>query len=111
MDYENDSIIWFKDGKSYDNHILGGKGAGLCMMTQLDLPVPPGFIIPTTVCNEFYKNSQKLPKTLMNDVKNAIQKLESITGKKFGGSQNPLLVSARSGASKSMPGMIMNGAM
>ena len=69
MDYENDSIIWFKDGKSYDNHILGGKGAGLCMMTQLGLPVPPGFIIPTTVCNEFYKNSKKLPKTLMDDVK------------------------------------------
>ena len=79
MDYENDSIIWFKDGKSYDNHILGGKGAGLCMMTQLGLPVPPGFIIPTTVCNEFYKNSKKLPKTLMNDVKHAIQKLENIT--------------------------------
>lgn len=86
--------------------LLGGKGANLAEMTNIGLPVPPGFTITTEVCNEYYASGQKLPAPLMDDMKKAIQAVEKATGRTFGGSERPLLVSVRSGAKFSMPGMM-----
>jgi len=108
MQLANSPLKWvyfFDEGVS-DKKLLGGKGAGLCEMTSLGLPIPPGFIIPTTVCEEFYKNGQKLPSNLMDLVFAALASLEEKTGKRFGDSSDPLLVSVRSGAAISMPGMM-----
>ncbi len=96
------------DGKSEMKNLLGGKGANLAEMAghpKLRLPVPPGFTITTDVCNYFYKN-KKYPKNLKEQVNSALKKVESIMGRRFGDSKNPLLVSVRSGARKSMPGMM-----
>ncbi|MCV0392377.1 MAG: pyruvate, phosphate dikinase [Nitrosopumilus sp.] len=93
-----------EDGKN--KKLLGGKGAGLCEMTRLKLPVPPGFTITTEVCKKYYENNKKLPKTLMAEVKKNIAKIEKKTGKKWNNKSNPLLVSVRSGAAISMPGMM-----
>jgi pyruvate, orthophosphate dikinase len=98
-------LYFFDEGVS-DKKLLGGKGAGLCEMTSLGLPIPSGFVITTTVCEEFYKNGQKLPAGLMDSVFAAMASLEQRTGKKFGDASNPLLVSVRSGAAVSMPGMM-----
>jgi pyruvate,orthophosphate dikinase len=98
-------IYFFDEGDGRNKDLLGGKGAGLCTMTQLGLPVPPGFIITTEVCREYYRQG-RLPDGLMDEVKEAIRKLEKITGKRFGDPSNPLLVSVRSGAKYSMPGMM-----
>ncbi|MDA4136623.1 MAG: pyruvate, phosphate dikinase [Thaumarchaeota archaeon] len=98
-------LYFFDEGIS-DKKLLGGKGAGLCEMTLLGLPIPPGFVITTTVCEEFYRNGQKLPAGLMDSVFAAMASLEQRTGKKFGDAANPLLVSVRSGAAVSMPGMM-----
>jgi pyruvate,orthophosphate dikinase len=98
-------IYFFDEGDGRNKDLLGGKGAGLCTMTQLGLPVPPGFIITTEVCREYYRQG-RLPDGLMDEVKEAITKLEKITGKRFGDPSNPLLVSVRSGAKYSMPGMM-----
>ncbi len=100
------SIYFFDEGDGKNKKLLGGKGAGLCEMTRLGLPVPPGFTITTEVCNKYYQNNKKLPNNLMNEVKRNIAKIEKITGKKFGSAENPLLVSVRSGAAISMPGMM-----
>ena len=86
--------------------ILGGKGANLAEMRRLGLPVPPGFTISTKVCDHFYKNRKKLPKKLFDEVKRQIRLIEKASGKKFGDLSNPLLVSVRSGARVSMPGMM-----
>jgi len=86
--------------------LFGGKGAGLAEMTRLGLPVPPGFTITTEVCNMYYSNGKRLPRKLMSEVKKNIVKMEKKTGKKFGSTQDPLLVSVRSGAAISMPGMM-----
>ena len=86
--------------------ILGGKGANLTQMTKLKLPVPPGFTISTKVCEYFYKNNKKIPKKVIQQTKKEINIIERITKKKFGGLSNPLLVSVRSGARVSMPGMM-----
>lgn len=94
------------DGSSKMRNILGGKGADLAEMSNLKIPVPPGFTISTEVCHLFWKNNGNLPPFLMPEVKKAMKKLERMTGKKFGGSKNPLLVSVRSGAPVSMPGMM-----
>ncbi len=99
-------IYFFDEGDGRNKKLLGGKGAGLCEMKQLGLPVPPGLIITTEVCNRFYDNGGKLPDGLMDHVREAMRKLEQMTDKKFGGSKNPLLVSVRSGAAISMPGMM-----
>lgn len=99
-------IVFFDKGNGRDKRLLGGKGAGLCEMTQLGLPVPPGFIITTEVCNKYYESGRKLPAKLMEQVKTSMRKLEQITGKRFGDKDNPLLVSVRSGAPISMPGMM-----
>ena len=86
--------------------LLGGKGAGLSEMTRLKLPVPPGFTITTQVCNQYYENGKKLPKDVMPLVMKNIAKMEKKTNKKWNSIKNPLLVSVRSGAAISMPGMM-----
>ena len=94
------------DGNAKMRELLGGKGANLAEMASIGLPVPPGFTISTEVCTYFYKHDQKYPKTLAIDVKKAIASVESQLNKNFGASKNPLLVSVRSGARDSMPGMM-----
>jgi pyruvate,orthophosphate dikinase len=86
--------------------LLGGKGANLAEMASLKLPVPPGFTISTEVCNYFYRHSQKYPKGLADGVAKSIGRIEKTLGRKFGDAANPLLVSVRSGARVSMPGMM-----
>ena len=87
-------------------NILGGKGANLGEMGRMGLPVPPGFTISTEVCDIFYKNKKKLPNKIINEIQKELKNIEKNTGKKFGDLQNPLLISVRSGARISMPGMM-----
>ncbi|MBY0275989.1 pyruvate, phosphate dikinase [Candidatus Binatia bacterium] len=94
------------DGRAEMKNLLGGKGANLAEMAEIGLPVPPGFTITTEVCTYYYANGRKYPATLTDEVKKAMAKVESIVGKKFGDPKNPLLVSVRSGARASMPGMM-----
>jgi len=100
------SIYAFEDADSKNRMLLGGKGAGLSEMTRLKLPVPPGFTITTEVCNKYYENKKHLSKNLMSEISKNISKIEKKTGKKWNSSDNPLLVSVRSGAAISMPGMM-----
>ena len=100
------SIYFFNEGDGKNKKLLGGKGAGLCEMTRLKFPVPPGFVITTEVCKKYYENKKKLPKSLLSEVKRNISKIEKKTGKKWNSKENPLLVSVRSGAAISMPGMM-----
>ncbi len=103
-------IYQFKEGKADGNwqmkDLLGGKGANLAEMANNGMPVPPGFTITTEVCNYFYKHQGRLPRDFNTQFEQAIRELEGITGKKFGDINNPLLVSIRSGAKVSMPGMM-----
>ena len=99
-------IYFFDEGDGNNKKLLGGKGAGLCEMTRIGLPVPPGFTITTEVCDKYYQNNKRLPRDLMALVRKNISKIEKRTGKKFGSLENPLLVSVRSGAALSMPGMM-----
>ena len=103
-------IYFFGEGKAEGNgnmrELLGGKGANLAEMTAIGLPVPPGFTITTEVCTEFYKNNRNYPASLKAELEENLAHLEKVTGKKFGDEQNPLLVSVRSGARASMPGMM-----
>jgi len=94
------------EGKSEMKHLLGGKGANLAEMTNIGLPVPAGFTISTEVCTYYYANKRSYPKSLQADVKKLIAKIEKAMGAKFGDLKNPLLVSVRSGARASMPGMM-----
>ena len=94
------------DGKAEMKTLLGGKGANLAEMVNIGLPVPAGFTITTEVCTEYYKNKKKYPKELDKQVKDALAKVEKQMGAKFGDLQNPLLLSVRSGARASMPGMM-----
>ncbi|MFO0835846.1 MAG: pyruvate, phosphate dikinase [Phycisphaerales bacterium] len=94
------------EGNSSMKPLLGGKGANLAEMTSIGLPVPPGFTITTDACAAYYKNGQQLPYGLMNEVNKNIAVLEAELDKKFGSNDNPLLVSVRSGAAVSMPGMM-----
>ncbi|MCX7878766.1 MAG: pyruvate, phosphate dikinase, partial [Ignavibacteria bacterium] len=94
------------EGRAEMKALLGGKGANLAEMVNLKLPVPPGFTITTEVCTYYYKNKRKYPKQLREQVKKALSKVEKETGMKFGDKKNPLLVSVRSGARASMPGMM-----
>jgi pyruvate,orthophosphate dikinase len=94
------------EGKGKSKILLGGKGTNLAEMTSIGLPVPPGFTITTEVCDSFYKAGEKLPAGLMDQVNKAVALLEKELGKKFGDDANPLLVSVRSGAAVSMPGMM-----
>ncbi len=99
-------VYLFDEGDPNDRALLGGKGAGLAQMTQAGLPVPPGFTITTEACNAYYENDQKFPEGMWEQVLEALKEVERRTGKKFGDVSNPLLVSVRSGAKFSMPGMM-----
>jgi pyruvate,orthophosphate dikinase len=103
-------VYFFGDGKAEGNavmkNLLGGKGANLAEMTSIGLPVPAGFTITTEVCTEFYKNNRNYPEGLTAEVAANMRKVEELMGKKFGDPKNPLLVSVRSGARASMPGMM-----
>jgi len=94
------------DGKPTQKELLGGKGANLAGMTDIGLPVPPGFTCTTECCDQYYKQGKKLPAGLMDQVHKAVKTLEKETGKQFGSNTDPLLVSVRSGAAQSMPGMM-----
>ncbi|MEJ2199089.1 MAG: PEP/pyruvate-binding domain-containing protein [Desulfuromonadales bacterium] len=102
-------VYFFGDGEAEGRgdmkNLLGGKGANLAEMTSIGLPVPAGFTISTEVCTEFYKNDRNYPAGLEEEVNQHLAKVEQLMDKKFGDSQNPLLVSVRSGARASMPGM------
>ena len=99
-------VYFFNEGKGDMKSILGGKGAGLAEMTRIGLPVPQGFTISTEVCVEYYKNDKKYPQGLDEQIEDNLKKLEQVSKKAFGDSKNPLLVSVRSGAPISMPGMM-----
>ncbi|HZK40441.1 MAG TPA: pyruvate, phosphate dikinase, partial [Atribacterota bacterium] len=99
-------VYFFNEGKGDMKSILGGKGAGLAEMTRIGLPVPQGFTITTEVCVEYYKNEKKYPQGLEEKIEENLKKLEQVSKKGFGDSKNPLLVSVRSGAPISMPGMM-----
>jgi pyruvate,orthophosphate dikinase len=94
------------EGHKEDKYLLGGKGKGLADMTHAKIPVPPGFTITADVCREYYDNNMQAPDGLDDQIKKAMTKLEKDTGMKFGDPENPLLVSVRSGAAFSMPGMM-----
>jgi pyruvate,orthophosphate dikinase len=99
--------VWlFHEGNATMRDLLGGKGANLAEMTNIGLPVPPGFTITTEVCTEYYENGKKLPAGLMDEVRAALSTVEEKMGKKLGDPNDPLLVSVRSGAKFSMPGMM-----
>lgn len=94
------------EGSAKMKNLLGGKGANLAEMARMGLPVPPGFTITTEVCDYYWKHDRSFPETLEADVEAALKRLEEVSGKKFGDKDNPLLVSVRSGAAVSMPGMM-----
>ncbi len=94
------------DGKAEMKSLLGGKGANLAEMVNISLPVPAGFTITTEVCTYYYDNKNKYPKELKAQVLTSLSKVEKEMGAKFGDSENPLLLSVRSGARASMPGMM-----
>ncbi len=87
-------------------NLLGGKGANLAEMTAIGLPVPQGFTISTEACTQYYEDGRKINDAIQAEIMENIEKMETITGKKFGDKENPLLVSVRSGARASMPGMM-----
>ena len=96
----------FTEGNANMRELLGGKGANLAEMTNIGLPVPQGFTITTEACTQYYEDGRQINPTIMAEIMEYIEKMESITGKKFGDLENPLLVSVRSGARASMPGMM-----
>ena len=96
----------FTEGNANMRELLGGKGANLAEMTNIGLPVPQGFTITTEACTQYYEDGQKINDGIFAEIMEYIEKMESITGKKFGDHENPLLVSVRSGARASMPGMM-----
>src|SRR5437867_9545802 len=96
----------YADGTGKMKPLLGGKGANLAEMTRIGLPVPPGFTITTEVCTYFYEHNRAYPPELKKEVAAALARVEKSVGKKFGDKQRPLLVSVRSGARDSMPGMM-----
>ena len=94
------------EGSSKMRNLLGGKGCDLAEMTNLKIPVPPGFTITTEVCTIYYNNKKKYPTGLREQVEAALAKVEKVMGARFGDPENPLLLSVRSGARVSMPGMM-----
>ena len=99
-------VYMFTEGNATMRNLLGGKGANLAEMTSLGLPVPQGFTITTEACTQYYEDGKKINDEIMGQIMDAIVKMEEVTGKKFGDKENPLLVSVRSGARASMPGMM-----
>ena len=96
----------FTEGNANMRELLGGKGANLAEMTNIGLPVPQGFTISTEACTQYYEDGRQINDEIMAEIMTYIEKMEEITGKKFGDEKNPLLVSVRSGARASMPGMM-----
>ena len=94
------------DGNVKLRELLGGKGANLAEMARIGLPVPPGFTLTTEVCTYFYDNKQSYPKSLVKEVQDSVSLIEKQLGKKLGDAKKPLLLSVRSGARESMPGMM-----
>ena len=99
-------VFHFEDAYGLGKELLGGKGAGLAEMTHIGVPIPQGFTITTEACTLYYESNKTLPEFLINDIYKAIKEVEKKTNKSFGGKKNPLLVSVRSGARVSMPGMM-----
>ena len=99
-------VYLFKEGNANMRELLGGKGANLAEMTNLGLPIPQGFTVTTEACTRYYEDGEKIAKEIEDEIFASLAKLEEITGKKFGDKENPLLVSVRSGARASMPGMM-----
>ena len=99
-------VYLFKEGNADMRELLGGKGANLAEMTNIGLPVPQGFTITTEACTQYYEDGREINKDIQKQINEYIVKMEEITGKKFGDKENPLLVSVRSGARASMPGMM-----
>ena len=102
----NKYVYLFSEGNKDMRDLLGGKGANLAEMTNIGLPVPRGFTITTEACNKYYSDGNKISEEVVNQIFEKVADLENITGKKFGNQENPLLVSVRSGARASMPGMM-----
>ncbi len=102
----NKYVYLFSEGNKDMRDLLGGKGANLAEMTNIGLPVPRGFTITTEACNKYYSDGNKISEEVVNQIFEKVAELENITGKKFGNQENPLLVSVRSGARASMPGMM-----
>ena len=99
-------VYFFGEGDTKNKQLLGGKGANLGEMTKIGLPVPPGFTITTEVCDYFYKHDNNYPPELQDQIEKNLTKLEKEMGMNFGDRENPLLISVRSGAAVSMPGMM-----
>ncbi|HHU32085.1 MAG TPA: pyruvate, phosphate dikinase [Clostridia bacterium] len=99
-------VYMFSEGDASMRNLLGGKGANLAEMTRLGLPIPQGFTVTTEACNEYYANEKTISQEIVEQIEASLVKLEEISGKKFGDPKNPLLVSVRSGARASMPGMM-----
>ena len=102
----NKYVYLFREGNASMRELLGGKGANLAEMTNLGLPIPQGFTVTTEACTKYYNDGQKISEEIKTQIFNSLSELEQITGKKFGSTENPLLVSVRSGARASMPGMM-----
>ncbi|MBQ4323986.1 MAG: pyruvate, phosphate dikinase, partial [Clostridia bacterium] len=99
-------VYLFSEGNKDMRNLLGGKGANLAEMTAIGLPVPQGFTVTTEACTRYYEDGKQIAPEIMAEIEENIVKMEGITGKKFGDKENPLLVSVRSGARASMPGMM-----
>ena len=99
-------VYLFSEGNADMRELLGGKGANLAEMTHIGLPVPQGFTVSTEACTQYYEDGRKINPDIEAQIMEGIDKLEAIAGKKFGDKENPLLVSVRSGARASMPGMM-----
>ncbi|PWM47386.1 MAG: pyruvate, phosphate dikinase, partial [Clostridia bacterium] len=99
-------VYQFSEGNASMRNLLGGKGANLAEMTKIGLPVPQGFTISTEACTQYYEDGRRINDEIQAEIMENIIKMEEVTGKKFGDKENPLLVSVRSGARASMPGMM-----
>ena len=99
-------VYLFSEGDGSMRNLLGGKGANLAEMTRIGIPVPQGFIVTTEACNKYYEDGKQITNSIVEEIHANIKELERITGKEFGSNTNPLLVSVRSGARVSMPGMM-----
>ena len=99
-------VYAFEEGKKEMRNLLGGKGANLAEMTNIGLPVPQGFTVTTEACTKYYEDGKMISEEIVSQIYNKLAELEGITGKKLGDKTNPLLLSVRSGARASMPGMM-----
>ena len=100
------NIYFFDEGNKEQKQLLGGKGANLAEMTNLGLPVPQGFVITTEVCHYYLEQNKQYPDDFQSEISKNLQRIEQLSEKVFGDAKNPLLVSVRSGAAASMPGMM-----